>query len=101
MNTVLFQEVVRYNKLLAIMETTLIDIQKALKGRIVMTDELEAMSNSLFDNQVPAIWAGKGFLSLKPLAAWTTELTDRIGFINTWIEKGTPNHYWLPGFFFP
>lgn len=83
------------------MATSLVDIQKALKGRIVMTDELEKMSNSLFDNQVPAIWADKGFLSLKPLAAWTAELTARINFINNWIKNGTPNHYWLPGFFFP
>jgi len=86
MNTVLFQEVVRYNKLLLVMEDTLINIQKALKGRIVMSDELEAMANQLFDNQVPAIWADKGFLSLKPLAAWTTELNNRITFINNWIE---------------
>lgn len=38
MNTVLFQEVVRYNKLLLVMEDTLINIQRALKGRIVMSD---------------------------------------------------------------
>lgn len=38
MNTVLFQEVVKYNRLLDIMASSLIDIQKALKGRIVMTD---------------------------------------------------------------
>ena len=36
-----------------------------------MTEDLENMANSLFDNGVPAIWAAKGFLSLKPLAAWT------------------------------
>lgn len=101
MNTVLFQEVVRYNKLLIVMESSLIDIQKALMGKIVMSDELEGMANSLFDNQVPLIWADKGFLSLKPLAAWNTELIQRITFINDWIKNGTPNHYWIPGFFFP
>jgi len=41
--------VVKYNRLLDIMASSLIDIQKALKGRIVMTDDLEKMSNSFYD----------------------------------------------------
>ena len=36
-----------------------------------MSEELEALANSLYDNQVPALWADVGFLSLKPLASWT------------------------------
>lgn len=47
------------------------------------------------------MWGDKGFLSLKPLASWTTELNNRIDFINNWIKNGTPNLYWVPGFFFP
>lgn len=35
-----------------------------------MSEDLEKMANSLFDNMVPKIWADKGFLSLKPLASW-------------------------------
>jgi len=38
MNTVLFQEVVKYNKLLNIMNASLVDINKALAGKIVMSD---------------------------------------------------------------
>lgn len=41
MNTVLFQEVVKYNKLLNIMNASLVDINKALAGKIVMSDDLE------------------------------------------------------------
>ncbi len=101
MNTVLFQEVVKYNKLLNIMNASLVDINKALAGKIVMSDDLEQMANSLFDGQVPGIWTAKSFNSLKPLSAWTQELKNRLDFINKWIDFGTPNHYWLPGFFFP
>jgi len=39
-----------------------------------MSDELEAMGSSMFDNLVPANWASVGFLSLKPLASWMQEL---------------------------
>jgi dynein heavy chain len=51
---------------------------------------LENLANALFDNIVPGVWGEKGFLSLKPLASWTTELNNRIDFINNWIENGTP-----------
>ena len=37
MNTVLVQEVIRYNRLLAVMKQNLIDVKKALKGLIVMS----------------------------------------------------------------
>jgi len=70
MNTVLFQECVRYNRLLHDMKISLINVQKALKGEVVMSEELEKMSNSIFDNLVPKMWQDKGFLSLKPLASW-------------------------------
>jgi len=33
------------------------------------------MSNSLFNNQVPKKWNEKGFLSLKPLGSWISDLT--------------------------
>jgi dynein heavy chain len=75
--------------------------KKALKGLIVMSDELEMMCNSLFDQQVPKIWADVGFLSMKPLGSWTQDLTDRIQFLQKWIDGGTPNVFWISGFFFP
>jgi len=53
MNTVLVQEVVRYNRLLKVMKISLINVKKALKGQVVMSEELEKVANSLFDNQVP------------------------------------------------
>ena len=50
MNTVLVQELIRYNKLLAIMASSLMQVKKALKGLIVMSEEFELMANSLHDN---------------------------------------------------
>lgn len=67
MNTVLFQECVRYNGLLAEMKLGLGKVQKALVGELVMSQDLEKMATSIYDNQVPAMWCnegeGKGFLS--------------------------------------
>merc|ERR1711998_266693 len=101
MNTVLQQEIVRYNKLLAEMQTSNRSIRKALVGEMVMTDELDAMGTAMFNQQVPANWSKKAYPSLKPLAAWVNSLLDRLNFLNNWIEKGMPPAYWISGFFFP
>ena len=88
MNTVLFQECVRYNKMLKIMATSLVNIQKAIVGEVVMSEELEKMGDSLFNNQVPFMWNEFGFLSLKPLGSWVQDLNDRIDFLKNWIDGG-------------
>ncbi len=56
LNTVLVQEAIRYNKLLNIIQKSLASLLCAIKGEIVMTNELEIMANSLFDNIVPNKW---------------------------------------------
>jgi len=97
MNTVLIQEVIRYNVLLNTMNKTIKILKKALTGKIVMSDETEMMSRSLFNNQVPSIWSGV-FLSMKPLSSWIVDLTDRISFFQKWIDsRKTPNSFWISG----
>ncbi len=59
MNTVLVQEVIRYNRLLKIIHSSLQDLRKALKGLVVMSEALETMFNSIFNNEVPEMWAAK------------------------------------------
>jgi len=38
---------------------------------------------------------------LKPLASWIIDLKERIAFLNNWIDKGTPQVFWISGLFFP
>ncbi|KAL1138662.1 hypothetical protein AAG570_008724 [Ranatra chinensis] len=101
LNTVLIQEVVRFNKLLAAIHSSLEELLKALQGLVVMSESLEKMSESLFTNKVPAMWAAKAYPSLKPLGAWVTDLQMRIDFINGWINGGIPSSFWISGFYFP
>jgi len=101
MNTVLIQELIRYNKLIAVMGESMRQIKKALRGEEVMSEELERMEKSLFNNMVPDNWSEKGFLSLKPLNSWIKDLNDRVDFLNKWIANGTPSVFWISGFFFP
>lgn len=52
MNTVLVQEAIRYNALLAVLDSSLRSTLKALEGIVVMSPDLEKVANSLYDNQV-------------------------------------------------
>ena len=102
MNTVLTQELVKYNRLLVLMKEMLEELQKALIGEVVMSEELDAAAVALFDNAVPSAWAPNiGFLSLKPLASWINDLNDRIAFLSKWVDSGAPATFWISGFFFP
>jgi len=101
MNTVLQQEIIRYNKLLNVMKSSLANIRKALVGQMVMTEELDMLGTSMYNQTVPAMWAAKAYPSMKPLPAWVNDLLSRLDFLNAWIDRGTPIHYWISGFFFP
>jgi dynein heavy chain len=101
MNTVLTQEVIRYNTLLASINSSLKQILKALKGLVVMSDMLDALGTSLFNNAVPSAWASVAPPSLMPLAGWAVDLEARLHFIKGWIDHGHPDVYWISGFFFP
>jgi dynein heavy chain len=97
MNTVLLQEIIRYNVLIETMNITIKNLKMALLGKIVMSEEMEKMAASLSINQVPVLWS-KVFLSLKPLSSWTLDFLKRIEFFSNWIEsKKTPFYFWISG----
>lgn len=100
MNTVLLQELARYNGLIERIGESLGQISKAIDGLIIMTDELDEGYGKLLNNQVPDTWSQVAYPSLKPLAAWFKNFLERIAFMQKWINEGSPSVYWLSGFFF-
>lgn len=102
LTTVLFQEVERFNRLLKIVHSSLSDLDKAIKGFVVMSEALEAVFEAFLNNQVPLIWSQKGgFLSTKSLANWITDFALRLEHVNSWIIRGLPISSWISGLFFP
>jgi dynein heavy chain len=87
MNTVLVQEGQRYNKLLKVMHSSLKELQRALKGLVVLSAELEAMGNAMFDQRVPVAWTESAYPSLKPLGPWFKDLIQRLDFVTKWVEN--------------
>ncbi|KAL9959258.1 hypothetical protein ACROYT_G032565 [Oculina patagonica] len=101
LTTVLGQEVDRFNNLLKVIKNSLQQLQKAIKGLVVMSLELDKVYTNFLNNQVPTMWANAAYPSLKPLASWVKDLLLRCMFIEQWIVHGAPKCFWISGFFFP
>ena len=99
-NTVVCQELQRFNKLLTRVRGSLQDLQKALKGLVVMNADLEALAKAMLNNQLPGLWEKVSYPSLKPLASYIVELLERLAFFQSWIDDGPPTIFQMPHFFF-
>lgn len=97
----LSQEMVKFNRLIRRLRSSLVDIKKAIKGLIVMSADLDALYTAFLNNQLPPIWEQVSFASLKTLASWFLDLTFRVHFMRTWLTQGQPKAFPLPVFFFP
>ncbi|XP_061620043.1 LOW QUALITY PROTEIN: dynein axonemal heavy chain 2 [Phyllopteryx taeniolatus] len=101
LDVVLLQEIQRYNALLSMIKSSLVELEKGIKGLVVMSSSLEETFNCMYDARVPPLWE-KAYPSLKPLAAWTRDLCQRVLQFARWAEQGQPpNLFWLSGFTFP
>ena len=100
MNTVLTQELDRYNGLIRCIIRSLNDMKRAIKGEILMSEDVEGAMLSMCDGQVPAMWIKSGFNSLRPLGSYIRDVQLRLEFFRVWIEKGIPEVFWINKFFF-
>merc|ERR1711968_4051 len=98
---VLQQEIIKFNRLLDVLRVSLADVQKAIKGLILMSIDLDNMYTAFLNNAVPPIWEKVSFASLKPLGSWVNDLTFRVNFMHNWLVSGQPASFPLNLFFFP
>lgn len=97
----LVQEVERFNRLLNYISKYGSELEKAVKGELIMTEELEQGYFAILNNQVPVSWTKLAYQSLKNLASWYADLMNRVSFFRKWYVEGKPTTFWLPAFYFP
>lgn len=100
MNTVLRQELIRFNRLLMYIKSSLNDTRRAILGQIAMIPELEMVHKAMLIGKLPAAWAKKSYPSLKPLGSYIADFLARLNFLQRWLDDGEPMIYWLSGFYF-
>lgn len=81
---VLIQEMVRFNRLLVVIRSSLKSIDLAVKGLLIMSSDLEACFNSMALNKIPAMWAKASYPSLKPLGSYLDDLYKRLKMLGDW-----------------
>ena len=100
MNTVLLQELIKYNKLTDKISTSLKQLVKAIEGFVMMSEELDEIYTKMLNNKVPDAWHVYAYPSVKPLSSWVINLGERLKFMQGWVDNGQPSVFWISGFFF-
>lgn len=100
MNTVLRQELIRFNKLLNFIKSSLHDTHRAILGQLAMVPELEKIHKEMSLGKLPTAWAQKSYPSLKPLGSYINDFLLRLSFLQRWLDNEEPTVYWLSGFYF-
>lgn len=77
LKVVLLQEIQRYNKLIKFVKGNIQNLEKGLMGLVLISEDLEKVMDSLFENKVPQAWKFC-YHSLKPLYAWIDDLFKRV-----------------------
>ncbi|XP_045510942.1 dynein axonemal heavy chain 7 [Colias croceus] len=101
MSIVVIQEAARYERLVNVVRSSSRAVIGAVQGVSVLNDITEEVLTSMVRGRIPALWAGKSYPSLKPLAAYFDDLLARLQFLQHWHQHGPPVVFWLSGFYFP
>ncbi|XP_069879248.1 LOW QUALITY PROTEIN: dynein axonemal heavy chain 14 [Dipodomys merriami] len=91
--TFLNQEIQRFDKLLLVVHQSLKDIQLAVKGEQVLTQDMEETYDCLISMKVPTLWQKHAYKSCRPLSSWVSDLMERLRFFNTWAKMASSAIY--------
>lgn len=101
MNSVLAQELQRFNNLVNLITTSLSALLQTLRGELVASPSTEELFRSVLLGEVPARWLRVSYPSLRPLHGYIADLHQRLATFEKWVADGPPPVFCLSSFFFP
>jgi len=106
LNIFLYQEIQRLQRVIAKVRFVLSQMQMAIRGEVVMTEELQNSLDAIAEAGVPTSWmvtiTGDEFSwIIRSLGLSYSSLMSRDEQNRTWLHNNRPNCYWLTGFFNP
>jgi len=101
LNVFLEQEIERLQKLLNIVRKTLVDLQLAIDGTIIMSHKLQDALDCIFNARVPTHWQGNLSWKAPNFPRWYEGLIDRYNQLFNWLTNKPPKSFWITGFYNP
>lgn len=106
LNIFLYQEIQRLQDVILKVRTMLTSLQQAIRGEVVMTEELQNSLTAMFEAKPPVYWvftvAGDEYSWICPtLGLWFSSLLARNEQNYKWLTTNRPVSNWLTGFFNP
>ena len=100
-STVLYHEILLYNKLIQVISDSLLAMQNGLKGLIIIDEKLELLNKRILANKVPELWLEYSFPSILSLKNYMADLNQRVTFLDNWVRMGASVVYKLGAFYHP
>merc|ERR1712194_41598 len=96
---VFIQEMDIMNVLLAEIRRSIKELQLGFAGELTMSEAMEDLMTSLYMDRVPVSWEKRAWPSLKPLASWVKNFSDRLFQLEEWMNNPSeiPKVTWLSG----
>jgi len=96
---VFIQEMDVMNVLLVEIKRSIKELKLGFAGELTMSDAMESLMTSLYLDRVPETWAKRSWPSMRPLASWVSNFSDRLLQLEEWMNNPSeiPKVTWLSG----
>lgn len=106
LNIFLYQEIQVLQFVIEQVRNNLKNVQQAIDGEIVMTNELASTTGDIFNAKVPYLWmyhatGNEQSWINSTMGLWMSNFADRDGQIRHWLNSDRPPHFSFRGFFNP
>eukprot|EP00756_Hemistasia_phaeocysticola_P024345 Hpha_TRINITY_DN15946_c1_g2::TRINITY_DN15946_c1_g2_i1::g.73102::m.73102/K10408/DNAH; dynein heavy chain, axonemal len=86
---VFYQECERMNLLQDVVRESLVELDLALRGELVMSESIQSLADSILLDRIPESWRPHSFVTLRGLGSWCLNLCARNAQLLEWCQDVT------------